>query len=742
MCEGYKLHLDFGYEEINGTKKLVLIPVITKCPEDPGPFIAAAFLSILFVAAFILNLMVVVTVATSYTLKRFLYCHLVVNLSATCMLDCFLNISVAIGYVTTAPWRFGYYLSYFNSFTINMLNSEMAFAVTLLAIDRIAAAKKFTKYLNMSKFNLGVIISATWAVALLMALPLVCGLIMSMPYRNRYSCAVTDPNDDYYLIIHVLLVLCACTLVMVVLVIVTSVVFHKERKKQKIKGNHTMSYFDQILMTPYFRNEFYPAVFVGFTVIFYLFCWLPFTAVSTIGPMVTRHWVNETEEEQGEDKTFNKYIPVQRSGFRMTKAMLDDSQLQKLNQTNITSSHVNTTNITLHPGLIPEIIDTPTYETAFIWLRFLYDLIVPILVFTILRDIRAKSEGLIMCCRPNSVNVASPKPIRPYLNKMSSSNSAEGKETSYKSQKKSSKNAVGFKTPILFATSEGLHIRTVEETYLDMLENKSLMAFAKQHNDAPRFTYDLCDVMLGYEDLTDFEGQFHIDDNYDYDKEPREADLGPANHIVNNASRAALGQKPLQEPVVEDECEEIPMEKEIRPPTPPKVHIKGNDPAISFGETIEPTINDANNDANKPQRGKKSVRFASVLTEEIPRPETGESSVLNSSINSERSSDSGILADSERSSANEHKDTRQPKPIPIRDRKPIPRRGPGYPTKRLQAPPRNPNGVRKPVVTNVRNIKSRHFTKINDSIVSVDEKPPATPRRFSKPTPQRPSWSN
>ncbi|XP_066949464.1 uncharacterized protein [Macrobrachium rosenbergii] len=731
MCEGFKIQLDFAYEEINGTRKLVLVPDITKCPEDPGPFIAAAFLSIIFVAAFILNLMVVVTVATSYTLKRFLYCHLVINLSATCMMDCFFNISIAIGYVTTAPWLFGYYLSYFNSFTINMLNSEMAFAVTLLTIDRIAAAKKFTKYLNMTKFKLGVIISATWGVALLMALPLVCGLIMSMPYRNRYSCAVADPNDDYYLIVHVLLVLCGCTPVMVVLVSVTSAVFHKERKKQKIKGNQTMSYFDQILMTPYYRNEFYPAVFVGFAVIFYLICWLPFTALSTIGPMVTRHWANETDDEQGDDKTFNRFIPLPRSGFRMTKAMLDDSQLQKLNHTNITSSHVNTTNITMHPGRIPEIISTPGYETAFIWLRFLYDLIVPILVFVILRDVRAKSEGLIMCCRPNSVNVASPKPIRPYLNKMSSSNSADGKESSYKSQKKNSKNAVGFKTPILFATSEGLHIRTVEGTYLDMIENKSLMAFAKQQNDTPRFTYDLCDVMLGYEDLTDFDGQFHIDDHYDYDKEPREADLGAANHIVNNASRAALGQKPLQEPV-EDECEEIPIQGELRPPTPPKVHIKGNDPAISFGETIEPT-----NDPNKPQRGKKSVRFASVLTEEIPRPETGESSVLNSSINSGRSSDSGILADSERSSANENKDTRQPKPVPVRERKPIPRKGPGYPTKRLQAAPRNPNGVRKPVVTNVRNIKSRHFTKMNDSMTSLDEKTPATPRRFSKPSAQR-----
>ncbi|XP_068209411.1 LOW QUALITY PROTEIN: uncharacterized protein [Palaemon carinicauda] len=732
MCEGYKVHFDFGYETINGTQKLVLVPVITKCPEDPGPVIAATFLSIIFVAAFILNLMVVVTVATSYTLKRFLYCHLVVNLSITCMLDCFLNISVAIGYVTTAPWLFGYYLSYFNSFTINMLNSEMAFAVTLLTIDRLAAAKKYTKYMNLEKNKLGAMISITWVVAFVMALPLICGLIMSMPYRNRYSCAVTDPNDDYYLIIHVILILCISTSVMVVLIIVTSVVFHKERKKQKkIKGNQTMSYFDQILMTPYYRNEFYPALFVVFVVIFYLICWLPFTAVSTVGPMVTRHWANETEEDEDDD-TFNKYIPVQRSDFRMTKAMLDDSQLQKLNQTNITTSEVNTTNINVHPGLIPEIIDTPAYETAFIWLRFLYDLIVPILVFVILRDVRAKGEGLIMCCRPNSVNVASPKPVRPYLNRMSSSNTAENKESSYKSQKKNSKNAVGFKTPILFATSEGLHIRTVEETYLDMIENKSLMAFAKNNNDAPKFTYDLCDVMLGYEELTDFEGQFHVDDHYDNDRDPREADLGPANHIVNNASRAALGQKPLQEPLVDD-CEDIPIQGEIRPPTPPKVHIKGNDPAISFGDTIEPI-----NDAYQRQRGKKSVRFAPDLVEEIPRPDTGESSVLNSSINSVRSSDSGIMADSERSSAKETEETRQPKPIPIKDRKVIPRKIPGRPPKRLQAGPRNPKVPRKPGGTNVRNIKSRHFTKINASLTSLEEKSPTQPRRFSKPGGQRP----
>ncbi|KAK7073290.1 hypothetical protein SK128_028066 [Halocaridina rubra] len=743
MCEGYELNIVI--EKVNGS--FVIRPVITKCPEDPTPIIAATFLSVIFVAAFLLNIMVVVTVSTSYTLKRFLFCRLLVNLCTTCIIDCFLNISVAIGYVTTFPWRFGHYLNYFNAFTINMLNSEMAFAVLLLTVDRILAVKKSKQYLGMAKYKLGIWVCLSWLVALGMALPLLLGVIQSMPYRNRYSCAVADPLDDFYLIVHVLVVGIS-TIVMLCLIIAISVTFHRERKKQKkVRSNQTISYIDQILMTPYFRNEFYPAVFVAAVFIAYLICWVPFLTLSTVGPMITKHWANETEEESELDDTFSLFNPKQRSGIRMTKAMLDESTLQALNQTNITSEvTTDMSNITVNPWQIPEIIGTPAYETAFIWLRFIFDLLVPILVFAILQDVKAKCEGLIMWCRPNSVTVASPKPSRPtYINRIPSNDTFDVKGQSSKSLKKqkSSKDSINFKTPILFATSEGLHIRTVEETYLDMVESKPLIpGFSRQSSEAPRFTYDLCDVLLGYEELTDFEAQFYMNHSEDHDKGQREPNLAAANPVVISANRVALGQKPKHTQPAEDTSEEVPVQGAARPPTPPKVQIKGNDHAIEFGDTIEL-------DVDKKSKGRKNVRFAQILSEEIPRPGTGESSILNTSVNSSRSSDSGIMADSETTSPTAPEERRKTKTTPDRARRRVPQRLAGKrptrpPPKRLQGNAKkftSANGTVKSSNANkinntkTRSIKSRHMPRVNTSAVSEEDKeekrqPP--PKRFSK----------
>ncbi|XP_047473444.1 uncharacterized protein LOC125028136 [Penaeus chinensis] len=733
MCEGYQFNLVFDFEWINGTLVPTVRPVLKPCPEDPRPIIAGVFLSLIFVGAFLLNMVVVVTVATSYTLKRFLYCHILINLCVTCMIDCIFNLTISIGYVTSAPWRFGYSMSFFNGFTINMLNSEMGFAVLLLAIDRLAAAKKYTRYLNLNECKIGLVIGFTWVVAFALASPIACGFIFSIPYRNRYSCSVADPHDDYYLIVHFILVVVFSTITLIVLMVITSVTFHRERRKQKkIKGNQTMGYFDQILMTPYFRTEFYPAVFSICITVAYLLLWLPFTVTTTIGPMISQHWANETTEESNSD-SYSIFDPKDRDGIKR-RAMLDESQLFSLNNTmspNVTSEMASKmNNMTMNENLIPEVVDTPVSDTVFIWFRYIFDIVVPILVFIVLKDVRAKCESLIMCCRPNSVDVASPKPMRPpYLKQMSTPGTAEKESGSKpKKQKGSGKNTIGFKTPILFATSEGLHIRTVEETYLDMIDNKPLIGFSRQNTSEPVFTYDLCDVMLGYEDLTDFDGQYHIDDDDNYDRDSIAADLAQSNPVVMGANRAAMGQKPQ---IISEDEDDIPPDVEIRPPTPPKVQIVGNEPAVNLGDDVDV-------DAKRNKKGKKVVRFATMLNEEIPRLDSPDSSsLLDSSSASAGSSDSGIMADNERSSATPHDEDRKPRFSVNRSRnaqRSPAGSEPNPPPRRPQPPAKKgPSAPKKVIASKVRNIKSRHMQNMNGSLSSLEGQSAQAGRRFSKP---------
>lgn len=726
MCEGYVLSSweVVDVNRVNGSLKLR--PVWTKCPEDYGPIVAGVFLSLVFVIAFLLNMMVIVTVATSYTLKRYLYCHLLLNLCLTCLVDCFLNLSVAIVYVTTAPWRFGYAVSYINGFTINLMNSEMAFVVVLVAGDRMAAAKRNTSFLNMKKYKMWLAVSLTWVVSILLASPLLLGHVLSMPYRNRYSCSVADPQDHYYLIAHVVLVVAAPTVALLVMAILVGRIFHRERRKQRrVKNSQTLSYFDQILMTPYFRNEFYPTLAVGGVVFGYLIFWLPFTALTTINPMLTDHWRNDTSQEDTDDPSA-LFVPSLRV-MTQARAMLDQGQLHELNTTNNQlGSNMETTNLTVEDHLIPEMVRSPVFDTVAVWLRFLYSVLVPMVVFLTLQEVRFKCENLIFCCRPTSVDAASPKPSRPLY--ASTHLSQNGKDTakSNKKNKNNNKDTINFKTPILFSTSDGLHIRTVEDTFQDMVVNKpAAFPWSATAEQEPKFVYNLCDLVVGYEDLTDFDGQYHIDDNYDYERDPEAAALEEGNSVVLGAHRAAMGQKPLPRLSAEDEEEsreeQRSLKVEYRPPTPPRVQVVGNDPAVIVGDTV---VDDGRN-----RRGRKVVRFAEVLSQEIPRPSSAQSNLLNSSANSSRSSDSGIIADSEQeaSTAPRHfkprKTPSEPRSIP----KPkFSRKPPAAPRKtRKPGPPGGPGrGGRRPMVsTRVKGIKSRHLP--------AQARSPSVPRRFS-----------
>ena len=728
MCEGYVLSSweVVDVNRVNGSLKLR--PVWTKCPEDYGPIVAGVFLSLVFVIAFLLNMMVVVTVATSYTLKRYLYCHLLLNLCLTCLVDCFLNLSVAIVYVTTAPWRFGYAVSYVNGFTINLMNSEMAFVVVLVAGDRMAAARRNTTFLNMKKYKMWLAVSLTWVVSGLLASPLLLGHVLSMPYRNRYSCSVSDPQDHYYLIAHLVLVVATPTVALLVVAILVGRTFHRERRKQRrVKNSQTLSYFDQILMTPYFRNEFYPTLAVWCIVCGYLIFWLPFTVLTTITPMVTDHWKNDTSQEDADDPSA-LFVPSL-GVMTQARAMLDQGHLRALNTTNSQiGSNMEATNLTVEDNLISEVVRSPVFDTVAVWLRFLFCLLVPTVVFLTLQEVRYKCENLIFCCRPSSVDAASPKTLRPIY--ASTQQSQGGKDTakSNKKNKNNNKNTINFKTPILFSTSDGLHIRTVEDTFQDMVVNKPLGTFpwSATAEQEPKFVYNLCDIVVGYEDLTDFHGQFHIDDNYDYDKDPEAAGLGEENSVVLGAHRAAMGQKPLPRLTTEDEGSperQGSVKVNYRPPTPPRVQVVGNDPAVIVGDTLE--------DGGRNAKGRKVVRFAPVISQEIPRPSSAQSNLLSSSANSSRSSDSGIIADSEQETS---KAPQQPKPRKTLSKpRSIPkptfsRNLPAAPRKARKPGPAGGTGRggRRPIVsTRVKGIKSRHLP--------TQARSPSFPRRFTVP---------
>lgn len=629
---GYSKRIVVQIILVNNTRQLIPITKYTPCPVPAGPIVAAVFLTLIFIAAVSLSLMVLVTISTSYTLKKYLYSQILINICSAVIVDCILNLTIAIAYVSTAPWAFGYNICYVNSFFMLLMTSEMILTIILLAFDRLFVLKKFAPYLRLSRSKLSIVILLTWVVSAAVAVPLLAGFT-SMPYKSRYSCTVSDPRDDFYLIAPLAVIVVIPAFALVVIIAVTVSIFSKERKKhKKVKSGQSYSYLDQILMTPYFRNEIYSSICMVVLIIAYLILWLPYSALITVNPIVTADWTN---------KTFGDTYDIQTHAAEAdSNTVLKDTAFH--NETHDKAGQVMTRNLTTHVNSIPEILDGAVYETVFIWFRFIFDLLVPIIILVTLKEIRLKCESLIFCCRPSSVDMNSPKLVSPpYQNKAPKSSGFADLQHTHK-KKNDNKNMVSFKTPVLFATDEGLHIRTVEDTYLDMNDPKPFLGFAKNQNTDPKFCYEVCDIVLPDEELTDFEGQFNIDE----DIVPTEEYVQPDAHIDNELSftdsvlvgaNAVLMSRNSEH---SDEDKLSPAEKEKYLREMEELQKQRQAAEEKFDETIEL-------DVDKPQKVKKKVRFDTEnLIQKISRPNTAESTDIEDT-SSVKSTDSGVFADNE-----------------------------------------------------------------------------------------------
>ena len=92
--------------------------------------------------------------------------------------------------------------------------------------------------------------------------------------------------------------------------------------------------------------------------------------------------------------------------------------------------------------------------------RYIHAVLVPILIFIVHKDLRKKAEIIICCCwRPNSVeNKKSSQEMRPisaYLHQ---------KRREWEKKQKKFKNITNHNVPVLFASSDGLYLRLVDES--------------------------------------------------------------------------------------------------------------------------------------------------------------------------------------------------------------------------------------------------------------------------------------
>jgi hypothetical protein len=156
---------------------------------------------------------------------------------------------------------------------------------------------------------------------------------------------------------------------------------------------------------------------------------------------------------------------------------------------------------------------TGAYDCFFVWCRYTFAVLVPMCIMIIHKEVRKKSEHMFCCCccRNNAVvHLDNPRSISACVEKRTQKSVTDLKNQKEKhilrkrhSDRHNKYSRIShYRTPVLFATSEGLHLRSFDDTlesgYYFNDTGGRCRARGKEEGWTiePRFLCEFCDVAL------------------------------------------------------------------------------------------------------------------------------------------------------------------------------------------------------------------------------------------------------
>lgn len=128
-----------------------------------------------------------------------------------------------------------------------------------------------------------------------------------------------------------------------------------------------------------------------------------------------------------------------------------------------------------------KLVETGSHDDIFTWTRYQYNIITPVIVFVTYKDIRKHCKLLFLHRQQqNSVNNLESKPLSHVRNNFLGTTHASASDV-----------VSHMLTPVLFASSNGLHLRTIRSEKDEEIETKR-----KSSNCNPPFGVDVCDLTI------------------------------------------------------------------------------------------------------------------------------------------------------------------------------------------------------------------------------------------------------
>lgn len=314
------------------------------------------FLSLLALAAFLLNLCVLLAIFCSSSLKKVVLNKLVSYMSITCLLDCAVNIPFSLYYMKNNTWLLGPVWCTLNATCTIVITLLIAWILCYMCIERYLSLYKICQTKRCTLFcKQSVAIAFTVAIIFSVVFPVAVGLIEVRAFPSRYSCCVAVSKEIYYGVIIII------SFVLPVFISVMSLLCAYAKNFQGIKDINgqriELSYTELFFEESHLWNEWQTSKFVGFIMMLFIILELP--AIITF--------------------------------MKPTTTPLRKTYMNNLEQ------HNSTIQVSFPVAQI-----TPSFEKTYMWCKFTFCLAFPLVTLILRKEIRRKINVILSLFRKSS----------------------------------------------------------------------------------------------------------------------------------------------------------------------------------------------------------------------------------------------------------------------------------------------------------------------------------------------------
>ncbi|XP_061194489.1 uncharacterized protein LOC133202652 [Saccostrea echinata] len=375
----------------------------TNSPADENTT-KVVFLVIFMVVGLLGNVVLIVTIGCNKKQRTSALQLFSLNLAFVNCLDCLFNMSFAlITAIGSVSWSSEDFLCRLNSFFMNLIWVETILGLMFMTLDRMMATRhsdKYEQFQSIPRFIIMLIY--TWVHSVSFSVPLLFGAIEVDVYENVKLCMMANNVSIIYTLI--------ITLVCFFIPISVSIIFFSLAMKVTCSehSNHakrSQNQYSKEVSEPKLLRELKGAKYTGIL----LFLWIMMEV-----PYISSQLIRM---------------------FRYSEDL------------NINSSF--------------EIPNSYTVDVSLVWFRFGFVIILPILALLWKKELWQLFKNIILCRKSNlivdlEIKVENP----PSREKLELKYTDDKKQAKEEKMKEAFVHNSGFQVPVLFATSQGVHIQT------------------------------------------------------------------------------------------------------------------------------------------------------------------------------------------------------------------------------------------------------------------------------------------